>query len=460
MQVLRKENSELRKENALLHQENTELRNKLKLGSRNSGLPPSSDRLWDRLSRPTKTKGKGRQRGGQHGHKGSNLKRFTQVDHSIDHRIEHCPICQGTSLIFKGIKKRQVVDIPAPRMEVVEHRFHHYQCNHCGHQVVNTKIDQYNQAVQYGSNLKGLVSYLSCYQLLPYKRLVELINDIYGHQISQGSISNFTSSLSNKLTDFITDMKNHFIHESPLFHSDETSCVVHKTMCWLHVYCDEKRTLLLGHRNRGRKAMDSFGILEKAQGIVVHDRYRSYDGYTQLEHALCNAHLLRDLKWVEENTKQHWAIEIKEVLLKAKSYKDNEQLSSKRIARLQKKYEGVLRKNRSYYDKKDKEVQKTRGRPKRTKDHNLFLALWKYRKEVLLFLHRVEVPFDNNQAERDLRMFKVKMKISGLFQSEYWMQVNADIRSFISTAKKNGINPLIAVQSVFKDIHFAKLMAV
>lgn len=459
---LRKENKRLREVNSLLVKENEELRRRLNLRSHNSSKPPSSDPLWERAQRPVKAKSKNRKRGGQLGHKGSNLKKFTQIDFLKEHTYDTCPYCQSNKLLLKGIKTRQVLDIPRPKMEVTEHRFYEYQCLNCCATILNDKIQDYKQSVQYGPNIKSFVNYLNVYQLLPYKRLVAMIKDLFGHKISQGSISNFNSELSTKLKGFIAELKNYFIQPDKVFHSDETGCMVGKQNYWLHVYCDQNKTLLQGHRSRGTKAMNEIGILDKAQGTVVHDRYMSYPSYKEVGHALCNAHILRDLKGVEENAKCKWATQIKSILLKAKSYKTNDKLSSKRKARLQKEYENILRSQRKYYQTKEEELklQHPKKRPKRSTDHNLYIALWKYKHEILKFMYHKEIPFDNNQAERDLRMFKVKMKISSLFQSPYWLEVNANIRSFISTIVKNEGNVLESIQQVYNDEMFAKNMAV
>lgn len=452
----------LRSANILLVKENDELRNRLNQRSHNTSKPPSSDPLWERSNRQVKRKGAHRKRGGQIGHKGSNLKKFALVDHIECHTLDNCPNCQSSALSLIGVKTKQVLDIPRPKIEVTEHHFHEYQCTSCGLKVKDDKIKELKQCVQYGSNIKALVSYLSVYQLLPYKRLVEVIKDLYGHQISQGSISNFTSELSTKLEDFMTGLKEYFVQPDMVFHSDETGCMVRKQHYWLHVYCDQNKTFLQGHSNRGSKAMNEIGILSKAKGTVVHDRFLPYPTYKQVGHAFCNAHILRDLKGVEENTKCKWASLIKRILLKAKKYKDKNQLTPKRKNRIQNEYEKVLRDQRLYYHGKDKELQqrRKRGKPKRSKDHNLYIALWKYRNEILKFMIHPNVPFDNNQAERDLRMFKVKMKISSLYQSEYWLNVNANIRSFISTAVKNDLNVLHTIQSVYQDTRFAATLAV
>ncbi|MEM9545319.1 MAG: DUF6444 domain-containing protein, partial [Bacteroidota bacterium] len=208
---LREENQCLREASVLLLKENEELRRRLNQRSHNSSKPPSSDPIWERAQRPVKSKSKNRKRGGQLGHKGSNLKKFTQIDFLKEHSYDTCPYCQSNKLLLKDVKTRQVLDIPNPKIDVTEHRFYEYQCLSCCATILNDKIQDYKQSVQYGPNIKSFVNYLSVYQLLPYKRLVEMIKDLFGHKISQGSISNFNSELSIKLEGFIVELKNYFI---------------------------------------------------------------------------------------------------------------------------------------------------------------------------------------------------------------------------------------------------------
>lgn len=428
---------ELTRENKELVAENKELRRRLGLDSSNSSKPPSSDPIFKKPNRPSQKKGK-RKPGGQLGHKGSKMNKFEEVDFSKDHHIDTCPHCQKSELKLLDFRIRQVADIPAPKIEVTEHYLYAWQCKCCDKEVYSDKYKELTQEVQYGPRIKSLVSYLNVYQLIPYKRLVGLIEAIYGHKISQGSISNFNSTLSEHLGGFMNQLKSTLAGADQVIHSDETGCMVSKVLHWMHVYSDSSRTLLEGHTKRGREAMDDIDIIGRTKGTVVHDRFSSYAAYDQVKHALCNAHILRDLKSIEEQEiEPKWPGEIKKLLLRAKAYKETDELTMEKAKRLQQQYESILRKDRPYYQKLESELKpKKKGRPKRRPDHNLFNVLWKHRNEILLFIYRKDVPFDNNQAERDLRMLKVKLKISNQFKSLEWMNVHANIRSFISTLQK------------------------
>lgn len=460
--LLRAENVLLKQENAVLRQENGELKKRLGKDSSNSSKPPSSDSIFERSKRISKTTKNKRKPGGQAGHKGSKLKKFAFVDFHLDHSINQCCNCNGYELEMVNKQIRQIVDIPEPKIEVTEHTVYEYNCIGCGERICSALYDELTQEVQYGPRIKSLVSYLNVYQLIPYKRLTELIYDLYGHKISQGSISNFNSLLSNRLSQFMDSLKGFFINTAPVIHSDETGSIVSKALHWMHVISDSNKTLLQGHKKRGSEAINEIGVLDKAKGICIHDRFVSYFQYDQMQHGLCNAHLLRELKALEKDIefKLDWPTQIKKTLLKTKEYKDKKELPKKRAKRLQSKYEKILRDQRPYYSQIEKERKKKNNRPKRTSDHNLYNAMWKYRKEVLLFMHNQVVPFDNNQAERDLRMCKVKMKISNQFKTIEWMNVYARIRSLISTAGKQQINIFKCILDVHKDPKSVIILAV
>ena len=446
-----------------LEKENKELRVRLNQDSHNSSKPPSSDSIFRKSERPSRKNKNKRKPGGQSGHKGNKMTKFAIADFKQDHQLECCPCCQSKDIEVVKMLCKQVLDIPIPKIEVTEHQLYEYQCQKCGQQIRNPLANELKQEVQYGPNIKSLVNYLSVYQLIPYKRLTELIEVMCGHKISQGSISNFNKELSVKLTSFMAQLKTVFTNPDQVIHVDETGCMVSKVLHWMHVYSTKTKTLLQGHNKRGKQAMDHIGILDKAQGTVIHDRFCSYNSYNQLAHGLCNAHLIRELKSIEENQQLKWSTDIKKLLLRAKDFKDNNQLSKARAKRLQDKYEALLREQRPYYKKIEKQLkgkQSKRGRTKRSTDHNLFNALWKYRTQILKFMYNANVPFDNNQAERDLRMLKVKMKVSNQFKTDTWMNVHATIRSFISTAQKQNRNIIDCILQVHQNPVFASQLGV
>jgi transposase len=450
---------ELENENQELRQENAELKRRLSQNSTNSSKPPSSDPLWDRSER-TKKKRYNFQRkpGGQKGHRGYKLKRSDHVDHVIEHCLDECPSCKTKSLNQIACLTRQVLDIPPLQMEVTDHKFYKYQCSCCGHRCIDKKESKLCQEVQYGHRIKSLVTYLNVYQLIPYKRLVELIQSVFKHKISQGSISNFTKGMSDDLDLFINELKQGLTVNDEVINSDETGIVVDGQLKWAHVYSNTKKTYLAIHDKRGCEAIDQIGILPKMKGILIHDRFGSYFQYENVQHGLCNAHILRDIKASQENDYKPWLSEIKKILLYSHKAKTKGKLKKNSVKFLKLKYERILRTQRNYYHSIDK--QHPNHNYKKSLDHKLYNALWKHRHKTLLFLENKNVPFDNNQAERDLRMLKVKTKISNIFKSNYWAQIHLNIRSYISTLQKNNLDILDGLTSIQKDIQHANQLAV
>lgn len=272
-----------------LEKENEALRRRLNKDSSNSSKPPSSDSIFKRPERKPRGKRRnksGKKPGGQIGHKGNKLTKFETVDHKEDHALDHCPCCQSKDLNLIKTRVHQVLDIPLPKLEVTEHTSYNYTCGGCGEQVSSAIAQELKQEVQYGPKIKALVNYLSIYQLIPFKRLTELIEDIYGQRISQGSISNFNKEMSDKLDGFVDQVKSTLSKVGQVVHGDETGCMVSKILHWVHVYSDKTRTFLQGHAKRGHEAMDAIGVLIMLQGVLIHDRYRSYEKYVHLEHGL------------------------------------------------------------------------------------------------------------------------------------------------------------------------------
>lgn len=463
IQLLRAELSAARDEIIELKEENKLLRAQLAQDSSNSSKPPSSDPLWKRNTRGSGTAQKSRKKrkpGGQTGHKGNKLKKFEFVDFTEEHKLKKCPNCESKNLTNESIIYRQVIDIPEPKFEVTEHGIWQYECDCCGSKVEGGHELGLSQEAQYGNRIKALVNYLNVYQLVPYKRTIELLSHLYGLKISQGTISNFKKELQKGIISFKDSAVKLFQNSSQVIHSDETGCMVDKKLHWVHVYSNELVTLLFGHEKRGKAAMEDIDILTQTNATVVHDRFGSYFHYENINHAICNAHIIRDIAGVKDLVETDWPDQILKLLLDTKAKTEQGPLSAMQITRLQNKYEGILRGQRTCYQKKDGKKKKTKGKPKRSKDHNLFLALWKYRAGILKFAVNPDVPFDNNLAERDLRMLKVKMKISNQFKSLEWLNVHNDLRSFIGSAKKQGLDIFDCIIQSLKNPNFAAQLAV
>jgi len=436
-----------------------ELEDQIAKNSNNSSKPPSTDEY---KKKPKSTKPKtSNKAGGQQGHKGSTLEMSEHPDEVRDHKVDHCDNC-NRDLSNQGadyIESRQMFDIPAIKIEVTEHRSEVKQCN-CG--CINKAFPKgVDYKVQYGPNLKGVVVYLQDYQLLPYERTKELIKDLFGHSLSKGSLYNFRQGAHDKLETFGEKLKLLLISR-PVLGFDETGFRINKKRWWLHSCSTDRHVYYAVHPKRGQLAMNDIGILPLFKGIAVHDFWKSYYKYG-CQHGLCNAHLLRDLIFIKERFGQQWAQELINLLLKLLD------LKNKALARGQQAISKVtLKKYGMLYDEIVKKglgqnpfkppLEKKRGRNKKSPPRNLLERFRDYKADILRFFHDFKVPFDNNFSERDIRMMKVKQKISGCFRSVKGANFFVRTRSYIMTARKQNINVIQALKSLFTDNAIAETL--
>ncbi|MGI0062764.1 MAG: IS66 family transposase, partial [Nitrosotalea sp.] len=316
--VLRKENADLVKEVQQLKVQVEELQGRINKDSKNSSKPPSTDIRRTKSLRLSS----GKKQGGQRGHQGMTLPMSDLPDKIIEHRVTQCAGCGKDISVYHShrYERRQVYDIPPMRMHITEHRAEIKRCVHCQTENTAPFPEEVPDGVQYGNNVKQLGVYLTQYQLLPYERSAELIEDMTGHRLSTGSLVNFTGQCSDRLGGFIEGLKKH-LKQSEVLHSDETGFRYEGKRQWLHVAATEDSTLYMAHAKRGTEAMDAMGILPEYRGVNVHDYWKSYLAY-DCEHALCNAHHLRDLTFCYEQEKSGWAKEMIALLLLIKSKVD------------------------------------------------------------------------------------------------------------------------------------------
>jgi len=424
----------LKRENADLKERLAKYENPKNSG--NSSVPPSQD-----PNRKTKSlrKKSNKKIGGQKGHKGHQLKMVNNPDKIIFHDINDCTCC-GEKLISEGeIKSKQIFDLPEIKIHVIEHRTVKKTCANCGLENQSDFPKGLVQAAQYGNKIKALCVYLQNYQMLPYARCSEFIADLTGHHLSQGSLSNFQSKCYDNLEDYELRIKK-LLLQSPVLHADETGVRANGKQNWIHVLSNNQISFFGHHIKRGKQAIDDFNIIPLYNGNLVHDRFSSYFSY-HCKHSLCNAHILRELIYIEEvSNDSSWAKQIKQLFITAnKKKKKGKKYTAKYYARIIYKYENLLRPIiENYNDKYTK-----------TKEQRLAFALNKHKDLFLKFIKQQEVPFDNNQAERDLRMIKVKQKVSGCFKSDRHIKYFARIRGYITTIKKNQQNVLENIQNAF-----------
>jgi len=439
---------------AELQKEVQKLKDQLAKNSRNSSKPPSSDGFKKPSPKSLRPRGEHKP-GGQKGHPGSTLKMVDNPNHSVLYPADQCQRC-GHRLADEipiDVERRQVFDIPPIQMEVTEHQAQIKECSHCGHLNKAAFPKQVKAPVQYGSRLKAIAVYLRQYQLLPYNRSRELFRDLFSIDLSEGTLTNITDTCSELLKHPIDQILKQ-LEQSSVVNFDETGSSVYGKRQWLHAASTPNLTYYEIHPKRGSHAMDHMGILTNFKGRAIHDFWKPYFKY-DCNHGLCNAHHLRELIFLNEQHDQLWAkdmidclINIKKAVDKTKGSTDT--LFKEQIHKFETRYQNILDKgyNENPLPKK-KSTKKKRGRPKKTKARNLLERLDEHRKEVLAFMYDFKVPFDNNLAERDLRMAKVQQKISGTFRSQDGANAFCRIRSYISTTRKNAVNAIEAIVNAF-----------
>jgi len=439
------------------------LENRLALDSHNSSKPPSTDAFGKtgkdkEASRGGKKKGSGKKVGGQKGHSGTTLRMVDNPDETVPHRVVECEYC-GCSLEHAEAidrERRQVFDLPPKKYIVIEHQGEVKECPRCG-EINRAKFpEDVKSPVQYGTRAKATAVYLTNYQLLPYERTGELLEDLYSLPICQATLVNTNYACADLLEEEEKARKEELV-SSPVVHFDESGFKVEGNRQWLHSAGTEKFTFYGFHRRRGTVAMDEINILPRFQGRAIHDHWKAYFNYS-CKHGLCNAHHLRELTFISEQHGQKWAEKLIDFLLETKEMVNKERLHTdyldeKTLRKRRAKYNRILREgilaNPSPADEPDQ--PKRRGRKKQSKAKNLLDRLTKHKNEVLAFMCDFTVPFDNNLGERDIRMLKVQQKISGTFRSVKGASSFCRIRGYISTAKKNHANALDALAKVFLD---------
>lgn len=415
----------------------------LSLDSRNSSKPPSSDGPYKKP--PAKqTKSAAKKRGGQLGREGKALKMVVDPDHVKVIEPEACSQCgQGLERTpGASIWRRQVFEVPPMGIEVTEYQVVTKVCPCCRTKNRGEFPGGVDGPVQYGDRFRSLVAYLCTHQMIPHERIQESIRDLLGHTMGQGTIHNILGRFHGALEGAEAWIKE-MLAKEPVLHADETGISVGGHLHWIHNLSSTSATYYHLDKKRGKEAMDTMGILPSYGGITIHDHWSPYKKYDTMEHAFCNAHHLRELTFIHEQEKEAWAKEMGTLLrnahkaVKKAKEKGLDRLCASVVGRFLSAYEKILQSARVYDPKAPPDQEKKPGRPKQSKGKNLRDRLWKHKRETLRFITDFRVPFDNNLAERDLRMVKVKEKVSGCFMSLAGGSFFARIRGYISTLKKN-----------------------
>ncbi|MEO0377910.1 MAG: IS66 family transposase [Cyanobacteria bacterium P01_A01_bin.17] len=447
--------SELLSRLSQLESEVKELQGRLGKHSRNSSKPPSGDGFGKR-TRSLRRKSE-KPSGGQAGHRGQSLEWSSQPDFIERQTVDSCSGC-GRSLKAAPISEvlsRQVFDIPPIELLVTEHQVEVKGCPACGQTNQGDFPFEASNVVQYGPRLKGVMVSLMEGQLLPSARTCECISDLIGVSVSEGTLYN-TRAQCNELIAPIDEAIKQAIQTAEVVHFDETGLRVNQQLWWLHVAATDGLTYYFVHPKRGQIAMNAMGILPTFAGKAVHDGLKSYQGY-DCEHFLCNAHHLRELQYLLEHTGQWWAFHLSVLLVsshsqvKALKVQEKTALPSEDLASLSARYDAILEQGfkQNPIPPPDPTQPKKRGRPKRSAARNLLERLKTHKAAVLGFMHDFDIPFDNNKAERDLRMMKLKQKISGCFRSEKGAREFCRIRGCLSTLRKQGLDVLEVLVDLF-----------
>jgi transposase len=437
---------QLREQAALIQ----ELRDQLAKNSQNSGKPPSSDGLKKPRTRSLRKKS-GRRSGGQKDHQGHTLKMVERPDQIQVYEASTCSHCATDlqSVEPCGYEKRQVFDVPLVRTEVTEHQAEVKTCPGCGQQVKGDFPSDVTQPVQYGPRLKAQASYLNNYQFIPLARTCELLGDFYGHTPSEAFVLDANATLVDQAEPSLATIKQQLI-AADVAHFDESGLRVEDRLNWLHVASTNQLTYYAVHPKRGQVGMKALGILPEFKGRAVHDHWKSYFTFDNCQHALCNAHHLRELQFVLDQYEQNWAREMAQLLLDIKDEVheaplDQTTLSPELLAHFEQRYNELIAQGLEANPPPADPPPRKRGRKKQSPPKNLLDRLQQFKPQVLAFMYDFRVPFDNNSAERDVRMVKVKQKMSGTFRTRTGAETFCAIRSYISTVRKHGRNVLDAI---------------
>jgi transposase len=437
----------LRAEIEALRAENAELRRRLGLDSSNSSKPPSSDGLGKKPRVLGSLRGlSGKPSGGQKGHKGDTLRQVDSPDRVHEHLATACQHCRASldARSVAGWEKRQVFDLPERLIEVTEHRAALHDCPCCRGRTRAAFPEGVASAAQYGERLRTAAVYLNVQQLTPEERVAQVLADLFGAVSACGaSVAAWVRAKAEAL-ESVHRAIGEWVAKARVRCLDETGVRVDGKTRWLHTTSTLAYTFYRAGEARSAVPTDLRG------GVVVHDHFVSYRALENVDHAFCNAHVLRELTAVFELDGEPWAEAMRKTLLDANDAVHAAKqaglaaLDPEEIALFEARYWAAVREGLALHRQLPELPRDpaSRGPEKKRPGHNLLIRLKTYKTETLRFLADFEVPFTNNLAERDLRMMKVKTKISGAFRTLQGAVDFARLRSVISTARKQGANIL------------------
>jgi transposase len=457
---LEAENAALREQVAGLLTRVQELEGRLAKDSHNSSKPPSSDGLKRRTKSLRQPSGK--KAGGQLGHRGETLHLVAQPEAVVEHRPAVCAYCQTPlpeEAPVVGRERRQVHELPPVRLVVREHQALHVRCPACQQITAAPFPAAVPSRAQYGPRLRALAVYLSQEQLVPLGRVQQLLSDLLGVQLGRGTLVGWIQQAARVLAPVETAIQG-ALHQARVLGHDESGVRRAGRLAWAHVACTDRLTHYALHAKRGREATAAIGILPGYTGVRVHDGWAANwaeagAAPTTGRHALCNVHHLRELTFVAEQEHQDWADQLKALLRMMKAAADRARAQGLRAVPpaecepLVARYRALLAAGLAANPPPLRRQPGQRGRVKQSPARNLLDRLTLHQDAVLAFLDDLAIPFDNNQAERDLRGLKLQQKISGCFRSDPGGDAFARVRGYLSTMRKQGRALLAALETVF-----------
>ena len=428
-----------------------ELERKLNMNSTNSSKPPSSDQWTKPKSRETKSEKKP---GGQPGHKGHGLKIEREPDETVKLKALVCEQCGKDISESEGCicDVRFKIDVKI-ETKLIKYEQYKVVCPFCEN--INQKDfpENVNSTLQYGESVRALSVLFTNYAMVGYDKTHKIMNDVFGIPIKASTIANHTKDFADKCTPILAEICGQ-LKNSDILNCDETGVRVGGGKQWLHTASNAQATYNTVHENRGQKGTDDNGVLKGFEGTAVHDCWQPYFKYENCQHALCNAHLLRELQGVIDNTEQTWARKMQSLLREMKEVVDRYKQAGKTNLSLYYKkkfadsYALIVKLGEEENPLALKESGR-KGKPKRGKTRCLLDRFIMYRTEICRFADNFCVPFDNNQAERDIRNAKIKLKVSGCFRSVGGAKNFGKISSVIGTALKQGIGAFKTVSGIF-----------
>jgi transposase len=438
--------AQLKAENARLKEENAELLRRLGMDSSNSHKPPSSDGLAKKrvYLKPGLPKAKVKEKGGQKGHKGETLGQVAEPEQVVLHVAKNCAGCgcdfRAEALAsVRIVEKRQVFDLPPATLEVTEHQLGTVKC--CGLEQRGTFPDEVVASVQYGARVSALATMLSVDYRLPLERIGQLFSDLYGYELNSSTVLASLRRGYERLAPTEAKVKNQLLAQG-VVHFDETGLRSEGKLHWLHTASSQDYTHLFVHEKRGTDALNSSdSVLKDFKGVAVHDCWSSYFTFSSCCHALCGAHLLRELRALVEQGSV-WASLMHSYLLEL--YQSVRPLTNE-IKPWLARYQALL----EQADQEEPLPTQGKSRPKLSPGRALPGRLTKHQTAVLAFAFEQDVPFTNNQAERDIRPAKVKLKVCGTFRTLTGAKHYARIQGVISTLRKQRMNVFTSLHDLF-----------